>query len=220
MSRGDEFDPIAVETGTPLSPVDMDALKIHLAVDGVDLDPVITIYLGAAIEWAEDYMKRSIMARDHRFTLRDFPRRNWCRRSLEIKLPRGRTSRVDSVIYESSSGTSVELHGPSGGSPGVDFQENLASDSGGIIAPLRGKCWPVVDCDSLAPVVINFRAGWETTAEVPQKIVHAIMLCCADLLEIRSTTDFISNSLVQVLSASKTAELRESLISDYVIRKP
>lgn len=220
-------DTIGIDCGQPTSPVDLETLKAHLAVDGPALDSLIsTIYLPAAVEWAEDYMQRSIIARVHTWSIRNFP--NWRNRHAlwevvrgfnpyEIRLPRGKTLSVDNVTYTDGDGEH-QLVGPTSGSPGADYQENLTNESGGLIRPLVGQVWPQVLCDELAPVKITFTAGWETADDVPARIKQALFVAVTDMLELRGSTDMVV--LSNLLINGKTTEFRETLISDFVIRVP
>jgi len=198
--------------------LDQSVLRTHLAVDGSALDLAIELYEQAAIDWAEDYMHRSIMAREHRWVLADFPRgyhRSSAHSMRAITLPRGKTVRVNYIQYMLG-GQYLTLFGPSAsGSPPSDhqYQEDLHGDGGGTIMPLRNRDWPAVDYDAVSPVVISFRAGWETPAEVPAAIRHAVMFAIDDMLEVRGVKDLAD--LQGLAGQGKTLEFRESLLGNY-----
>lgn len=211
--------PLGLSWGRPdvTTFLDQTALRVHLAIDGTALDPALTVYEQAAVTWAEDYMKRSIMAREHRWVLADFPRgyhRASAHSMRSLQLPRGQTIRVNNIEY-TQNGAVRYMYGPSssGSPPSEDFQEDLHSESGGTIMPLRSRDWPTVDYDAIAPVVVNFRAGWETAEEVPTPIVHAVMFAIDDMLEVRGTADLAQ--LASIAANGKTALFRESLIGYY-----
>ena len=141
-------------------------------------------HLPAAIAWAEGEMKRSILARTHYWQLDEFPSSY----NQAIYLPRGKTQSVKSIVY-SSGGVLTTLRGPSSGSPiGIDYQENLAGDSGGVLMPPRGSWWPWTDYDVPVPVTITFVAGW-TPQTVPADIKLALMTYIADALEMPGAAD-------------------------------
>jgi hypothetical protein len=193
-------------TMSPL-PVDLTLIKTHCTVDGTDLDDNIEIYLKAAIDWAEGSMKRTIFSRSHQWVLKDFPH---CDRQ-EIRLPRGRTSSVESIVYWNG-GQSYTLTGPSSGSPaGDDFQEALQGNDGAILMPVRGGDWPSVDWDVPSPVTINFTAGW-ASADVPGEIIHALLFSISDAIDLRGTADFTPQSL---LDGGPRFNVRETLISGW-----
>jgi hypothetical protein len=199
--------------------LDQTTLRAHLAIDGSALDALLVVYEQAAIDWAEDYMKRSIMAREHLWVLSDFPRlhyRSYGRAPMQ--LPRGKTIRINSIDYFNA-GVERHLYGPStsGSPPSEDYQENLSSESGGFIMPARGRDWPSVDCDVISPVTVNFRAGWETADEVPAAIKHAVMFAIDDMLESRGTQDLAA--LGAIAANGKTSQFRESLLGYYRLIK-
>jgi hypothetical protein len=189
--------------------LDEDILNTHLSVDTINgLDAAIELYEQAAINWAENYMRRSIMAREHRWVLADFPRgyhRSNAYSMRAITLPRGKTLAVNSVKY-TLGGQEVTLS---------SFQQDLAGDMGGTIMPLRNRDWPAVDYDAISPVVISFRAGWESSDDVPAAIKHAVMFAISDMLEVRGVKDLVD--LQSLAGQGKTLEFRESLLGDYRI---
>ena len=150
-------------------PLDLETLKTDLRISSDDLDDVIVEqYIPDAVEWAEGVMRRSIVARVHRWIVSDFP----CGYDQTIYLPRGKTQSVTSIVYKSG-GIATTLRGVSSGSPvGSDYQEDLRGHQGRIM-PNRGESWPSVDCDVPDPVVITFSAGWPV-ASVPADIKRAL----------------------------------------------
>lgn len=220
INRNLGMNPISLSVDAPSSPLFTAAdedLKKHLALDGDALDSLVfNAYVPAAVAWAEDYMHRTIMARSHRWVLRDFPRQWYhMNNGQEIVLPRGKTIAVHDIEY-SVGGSIRALYGPtSGGSPSeeVGFQEDLNSDSGGVLLPLRGRCWPSVDCDVPAPVVINFRAGYESPEDVPAVIRHAVMFAIDDMLEVRGITDLAV--LQNIAATGSTFDARTALLAPY-----
>lgn len=205
--------PISLSIDVPdRLPIDLgdEELKVHLALDGSAFDNILEkIYIPAAVAWAENYMHRTIMAREHRWVLRGFPLGY-----EEIRLPRGKTIAINDIEY-TRGGQTLSIYGPSsGGSPSetIGFQEDLSSDMGGRIRPLRGRCWPSVDYDAIAPVAINFRAGYEEKSQVPPNIRHAILFALDDIMEVRGVTDLAT--LQSIAANGATAQAREALLSD------
>jgi uncharacterized phiE125 gp8 family phage protein len=197
----------ALVWGSPL-PLDVDAAKKHARVDSSDEDDLVQLYLRAAIEWVEDVTHRTIITRTHRWILKDFP-------LCEIVLPRGKSSAVSQIQYVAG-GQTFTMRGPTSGSPaGSDYQEDLRSDVAGILMPPQGESWPSVDYDAIAPITIEFSAGWQA-AQVPMPITHAIYFAVADMLELRSQADF---SPAMVAAAGPRYAAREALISPYKIMR-
>lgn len=187
-------------------PLDLELVKEHLAVDGDDNDALIQTFIRASILWAEGQMHRTIYARSHSWVLRDFPRDCYG----EIRLPRGKTQSVESIVY-SVNGSPVTLTGPSSGSPaGTDYQEDLRGDDGGVLMPARGSTWPSPDLDAVSPVVINFTAGY-LAAEVPDEIIHGLLFSCSDAFELRGSGD--------MTMFGRNFETRQLLISPYRLKR-
>jgi uncharacterized phiE125 gp8 family phage protein len=184
---------ITVLPETPL-PVDLALIKAHCAIDDTRFDTLIPVYLMGAIGWAEGETSRTIFQRTHSWVLRDFPR------ETEIRLPRGKTQSVQSIQYVSG-GATVTLTGPSSTVPGTDYTEDLRGDAGGIVSMAN---WPSVDTDSVAPVVINFTAGW-ASADVPNDIVRALLFAVNESIEARGGPD----------SSDLNVSVKESLISGW-----
>ncbi len=191
---------VAPLDASPL-PVDLDLVRDHCAIDGSDFDALLTAYLFAAIRWAENTTHRSMFQRSHRWVLADFPRGAYG----QIRLPRGRTASVESIAYVSG-GATVTLT-PS--SP-AEWQEDLASDSGGVLMPVRNVMWPAVDADAVTPVAITFIAGYPA-GELPGDILHAIMFAVADMVDTRGSAD--------LTAAGKTLSTRNALVSPYRLHR-
>lgn len=183
-------------------PVDLATIKAQLRIDHDELDVVIMgLHLPAAVEWAEGEMHRSILAKQHRWILTDFPRHG----DQSIRLPRGKTQSVTSIAYTSNNSVTT-LTGPSSGSPaGTDYREDLRGNQGGLVYPAYSEDWPTVDADAASPVVITFTAGWER-ANVPPDIKGAIINYVADSLDIVSIADMPS-ALYAGATQSRTAAL-------------
>lgn len=190
---------------SPTLPIDMDVLMRHCNVDDVEQEDLLEIYLRSAIAWAERELDQTIVRRSHRLVLREFP----CG-SGEILLPRGRTQSVESIEY-SKDGVINTLTGPSSSPAGADYQEDLRSRTGGTLMPLRGESWPSVDCDAVAPVVINFTAGYDDES-VPKDIVHLLMCAVDDAVELKGTPDAITNANL----TTGTLLLRDLIIKNMI----
>ena len=187
-------------------PLSLTLAKQHLAEDSTDNDELIETYILSAIKWAEGAMRRTIYARSHSWTLKDFPHD----RDQTIRLPRGKTQSVESIVY-ASGGSTVTLTGPSSGSPaGTGYQEDLRGDDGGILLPPLGQSWPSADINAIAPVTINFTAGY-LAAEVPNDIIHGLLFAVSDAFELRGSGDFTV--------FGRNFETRNILISPYRLHR-
>jgi uncharacterized phiE125 gp8 family phage protein len=189
-------------------PLDMTLVKAHCAVDGDDFDTLLELYSRAAIDWCEGYTHRTLYARTHVWVLRDFPRD-----CLELRLPRGKTVSVASIVYRASDGTLTTLQGPSSGSPaGTGYQEDLRGDDGGILLPPAGEYWPDVDTTYAAPVVVTFEAGY-TAANVPADLIHALLFSVSDAYDTRGAADLGSSG--RNLMTRQTLASAYQLVREY-----
>lgn len=198
-----EVDPLPA---SPL-PIDLELVKDHCAVDGTDLDELLATYTLASIEWAENLTNRTIFRRGHVWTLLNFPQ-TVCTR---IRLPRGLARAVTGIRYYDGAGALQTMAGPSGSPAGTAFSELLTSDAGGIIAPNPASdSWPDALIEAIAPVQIEFDAGWDTD-EVPQSLLHAILFGVSDMLETRGQQD--------IAAGGSNFTTRQVLASPYMLAR-
>ena len=194
--------PIRIDINpVPSSPIDLQLVRDHLRVDGTEEDHLIESYANAALIAAEHITRRTIVAREHRWTLSDFPR------DQDIRLPRGKTQSVKHIKYRRDG--LQTLTGPTSAAPGTDYQENLSGDDGGLLLPVKGESWPDVDADVVDPVVITFNAGWDT---LPEPIVQAVLLIVGHWEQNRQS----------VVVGATTAEVpmsAQALLSSYMLTR-
>lgn len=195
---------LSVDTlaASPL-PISISLLREHAATDGTDSDVLLTQNLLAAIAWAEGAMRRTVFSRRHVWTLKYFPV------NQVIHLPRGKTQSITSISY--TLGGSVQtLLGPSSSPAGTSYQELLSGDQGAIIRPVQGGSWPSVDIEAVAPVQIEFVAGW-LDAEIPKNVIQAILYAAEDYFDIRGSVD--------LAQAGANLTARQLLVSPYRIHR-
>lgn len=197
-------DPLELNVSPELVPLEL--VKTHCAIDGSDLDTLLQdVYIPAAVSWAEGFAHRTIFTREHVWTIRDFPRCG----SGHIRLPRGKTQSVEAIRYYDSDGNLQSLFGASATiSPtGDDFGEMLGGDDGATLAA-GDNGWPTVSTDRVAPVQIEFFAGW-TSAQLPKDVLHAILFAISDMVDTRGSAD--------LTSFGKNLTTRMALMSPYQI---
>ena len=188
-------------------PVDLDLVKEHCAVDGADLDDLLTTYTLAAIEWAENFTGRTIFRRGHVWILDNFPQ-TVCTR---IRLPRGLARSVAQIQYYDGAGALQTMRGPTGSPVGTDFSELLTMDDGGVLVPNPvSDAWPDALREAVAPVQISFEAGWDA-ADVPQQLLHAILFAVSDMLETRGQAD--------LAAGGPSFETRMALASPFMLAR-
>jgi hypothetical protein len=190
--------------------LDQDLLKTHCRIDGDAMDDLLTMYEQVAIQWAEHETRRSILSRQHTFTVSDFPRAY----PQHLVLPRGLCTSVDKIEFYRGGDLNI-LYGPTSGSPGgSDFLEDLSSENGARIGPLSGQSWPSVDVDHISPVKIVYTAGWEAD-EVPADIKYALMFAVQDCIEFTGSADM----LAQLQMGGSAFNARNALLNGYVITR-
>src|SRR5690606_32636730 len=84
---------LRVTAGPTSLPVTLEDAKVHLRVDHDDEDGLITQYLAAATEWAEDFQGRAFVTRTYQLTMSRFPK------TRPIYLPRPPLQSVTSISY-------------------------------------------------------------------------------------------------------------------------
>lgn len=188
--------------------IDETFVKTHARVDFADEDDNLQSYIKAAVLWAENANHRTVIRREHRWVLREFPVGG----RQEIRLPRGKTQRVLKIEY-SVGGTLSTLYGPSSVAPGTDYQEDLRGNSGAVLMPPRGSSWPSVDEDVPAPVIVTFDAGW-AVEDIPSDLMDGILMAIADAYDLRGSADV---SFAKLNDSGTRLPAREVLISSYML---
>lgn len=214
-------------------PVSLADAKENLRVSYPHEDKRIKSLIAAATDWAQAetrrvFMNTRVMIRMDRFPcasdsaeLVGDPHGQWFyvrpdpsrkksanKRSGSILLPGGNVSAINEIAYTDADGAPQTLTGPTSGTPGTDYQEDLTDDEWPFIYP-PATGWPSVDSSAVNAVSIDYQAGWQDAAAIPQSIVQAIQFKVADMFTIRDTSD----------AGSKSDLLRvaEDLLSPYVV---
>lgn len=174
-------------TWMPASPTRPEPLtlveaKAHLKVTHSDEDTLIAAYIQEARAWAEAVTHRALLTQKWRMSMDGFP--------AVIHLPFGRCQSVDRIAYVDHLGVVQELSGPASSPEGAAWQEDLSSDSGGLIASPPDAYWPSVLPGKLGAVTVDFTVGYgDTGADVPAAITHAMKFRIGDLYTRRSSSD-------------------------------
>lgn len=188
--------------------IDETFVKRHTRVDFTDEDVNLQSYVKAALLWAENTTHRTILRREHRWILREFPYGG----RMAIRLPRGKTRNVSQIEY-STGGTLTTLRGPSSSPTGADFQEDLRGEEGAVLMPPRGASWPSVDTDVPSPVIITFIAGW-AIEDVPADLLNGVLMAVADAFDLRGSADV---AMAKLDTSGSRLPAREALISGYML---
>ena len=191
-----------------VEPISLARGKAHLRVEVSDDDAIITDQILASRVWAEDYTHRKIINQTWDLTLDSFPNG-----AGMMELPFGRTQSVTSITYTTTAGATATLSGPSSASAGTDWQEDLSSDNGSILAPSYGGSWPTARENTPGAVTIRFVAGYGAAAgSVPESLIRAMLYRLTDFYELRGSLD-------QPAFAGKLQSTAARVADEFVLRR-
>lgn len=146
---------LTVITPPEEEPVSVETAKAHLRVDTTADDALIETYLKAARELCEGLARRSFVTQTFRLVLDDFP-------ASSLKLPRPPLQSVDAVTYIDSNGDEHDW---------TNFVADARSEPGKITF----SSLPNASLQESGAVAIEFTAGYESTADLPNAFVLAIL---------------------------------------------
>jgi uncharacterized phiE125 gp8 family phage protein len=147
-------------------------VKAHLRVDTTDEDTLITAYITAAAELAEQATGRALMLQTWELTLDAFPD--------AFALTRVPAASITSLMYWDTAGVPQTL--------GSGLYVLDATDDFGpaYVVPVVGQCWPDTRVQINA-VALRYVAGYATVADVPESIKSWIKLQVGAMHENRET---------------------------------
>lgn len=160
---------LTVITPPEEEPVSVATAKAHLRVDTTADDALIETYLKAARELCEGLARRSFVTQTFRLVLDDFP-------SAPLKLPRPPLQSVDAVTYLDADGNEHDW---------TDFTADTGSEPGKVIF----NSLPTASLQESGAVAIEFTAGYESAADLPNVFVMAILQTVANWYELREMGD-------------------------------
>jgi uncharacterized phiE125 gp8 family phage protein len=149
---------VTAPTDVPLTLVEA---KAQCRITLTDEDTLLTSYVGAARQAAEQYLGRGLLTQTWALQLSD-----WADR---IPLPMaGPLQSVTSVAYYNDAGTLTTL-APS------TYLVDLRAEPGRVMrAP--NQVWPTLQSDRLIGVVITYVVGWASAAVLPDLIKQGLRL--------------------------------------------
>ena len=150
--------------------VSLDEAKLHIKVTAADEDALITAFIPAATEAAEQLTGRAIMPQTWELTLDAFPD--------AFELTRTPVASVTSIIYADSTGAPQTLSS-------ALYTLDAAHDYGhAYVVPVYGSTWPATR-DQINAVALRYVAGYANAAAVPESIKAWIKLMVGALYENR-----------------------------------
>jgi uncharacterized phiE125 gp8 family phage protein len=152
-----------------IEPVSVETLRLHLRLDSVETDTLLTLYLSAARDVVERYVRRQCLTARFELWQEDF--------LPVIRLPYPPLQAVESVMYVDSAGVPQWL------SPSVIVVNTLATP--GEVSLRTGSTFPGVQMSAGASGIrIIYIAGYgDSPEDVPGPLRSAILLLAADLYE-------------------------------------
>lgn len=165
------FGRVKVKTAPTVEPLTVAEAKLHLRVDHADEDATIERMIVAVREYAEKYLRRSLISTTLQLYLDAFP----SSRSGAIYLPRGPVSSVVSVGYTDTTGAACTV---------ASYQSDLVSEPARLL-PAYDDFWPDTR-EVVNAVVVEYVAGYGAAATaVPQRIRAGLLVALSDLFENR-----------------------------------
>lgn len=165
----------------PASPVlTLTEAKAHLRVVTSDDDTIITDYVAAATNYAEEFTGRAFIDQTWDLYLDAFPTTG----ELQIKIPKPPLIEVLSVSYDDSNGDEQVI--ASG-----QYYVDTVSEFGWVVPASGLSTWPT-PIDAINSVRVRFRAGYLSPDSpplnaVPRGIVSAVKLILGSLYEHRES---------------------------------
>jgi uncharacterized phiE125 gp8 family phage protein len=148
-------------TPPTVDPLTLVEAKAQCRIAVADEDALLTSYIGAARQAAEQYLGRGLLAQAWALQLSDW--------ADVIPLPMaGPLQSVTSVAYYNDAGTLTTLAQSA-------YLVDLRAEPGRVMrAP--NQVWPTVQSDRLIGVVITYVVGWGSAAVLPELIKQGLRL--------------------------------------------
>lgn len=162
-----------VKTGPSVEPVTVDEVKLFARVAHSVEDSIINQWIKASRKMAEEYQHRTYLQQVYTLTFDEFPSR--C-----FDIPQPPLVSIDSFKYYDTDNTEYDFDS---GNYFVDLTSEI-----GRVALNDSVYWPTVDLRPINGVIIEFTAGYGTSADdVPESVKNAIYLYCTHMYENRDS---------------------------------
>lgn len=148
-------------TGPQQEPITLAEAKLHLRVTHNQEDAMITAMIAEARAYCENITGRALMPQTWQKTYDNFPQ--------AIELAVRPVISVESVSYTDDSNTLQTL------TPHSYQLDNASNDRPAWVVPAIGYAWPVTS-HSINSVIITYRAGYASAAEVPEALRRWMLL--------------------------------------------
>lgn len=163
---------LTVITAPEVEPISLTEAKAQLRVEHTDEDDLLDSLIVAARELSEAYTGRRWITQELRLTLEGWPCVNVSGFPGAIRLPVDPVASIDAINYYAADGTLTALDS-------ADWQTWL-EHSPPLVAPAPLTAWPTLQAGRMAPVQVEFTAGYgDAASDVPDRAKHAMKLCVA-----------------------------------------
>ena len=196
------------------TPILLAEAKAHLRITHNAEDGYIDTVISDATAWAQEYTRRIFIDTQVELKIDRFPetgespelvgdplghyfrvnpnqlrKKEAQKRDKAILLPGGFVSAVNDIDYIDADGAPQTLTGPTSGTPGTDYQEDLTDDEWPLLFCGQTVAWPAVSSSAVNAVTIDYQVGWLSAAEVPGNIRAAIRFKVDDMFRLRGSAD-------------------------------
>lgn len=182
-----------VITAPTAEPLTLEEVKLNLRIVNPDEDDDVERMIRAARQMAEERLNRALMPQVLAFGADAF--------CGALKVPRPPMRQIDSIEYVDSDGTEQTM-------PDTDYIVDDFADPP-LISTAYGVSWPTTRAQAAA-VVVQYRAGYDDAANVPEPIRQWMLLAIGAFYEHRS-----------MVNEGQTYELPENfykwLLQPYVV---
>ena len=202
-------------TAPTQEPLSLPRAKLHIKVEPTDEDDneLISDFIRASRFWAEDYTHRKLVTQTWDLTFNQFPNG-----AGMFELPFGNSQQVVRIQYIDSAGATQTLTGPSTSPAGTDWQEDLSSDNGAIVAPPYNGSWPTARDSTPGAVTVRFVTGYGEPNAIPEALVSALLFKLSDLYDVRGIADMAVPQFPAIPSG-KLLATAEAIALPFVLRR-
>jgi phage conserved hypothetical protein, phiE125 gp8 family len=155
---------IKIITPPSIEPITLEEAKLHLRVDGIEDDLLITSLIKQAREWCENYQNRKYIIQTLELVIDSFPRGN-----AIVFYNCSPVQKVESIKYYDAARQEYLFD-----------ESNYIADLDGFVNRVvlnSGRHWPIVELQSVNAVRTRVVAGYGDTADkVPEAIKWAMIL--------------------------------------------
>jgi uncharacterized phiE125 gp8 family phage protein len=181
-------------TGEPLT---LAEAKLHLRVDFVDDDTLITALIAAARQYAEQLTARSFITQSWKLVLDSFPGVgvmgvpwgvDYSQPGNALMIEKGPVASIDTIMYLDMAGATQTV---AASVYTYDLSGPLTR-----ITPRFGQIWPI-PLPQIASVWVNFTAGYGAAAAVPEGLKAWLKMRVGALYENRE--EFLTGQRITVV---------------------